>query len=322
MTEPNPGFRAKRASVQGAVPGPHPGRRERLAVVATLIWLICAAVPIFGFWGDAGIIQRIALALSAMVPLGLIWMAALSLRQLDHLRAEAAQLRLAAEGLRHDYLAQVQTAAPRAATGAEAAQPVPAPAAQATFASRRDPAQAPRPASPAPAEEQPALALEQEFAPEPVAASDLIRALNFPDSPDDHDGIRALRRALANHDLAKLIRASQDVLILLGEDGIFMDDLVPDRAHPDLWRRFAGGERGRTIAPLGGIRDRSSLALSAARMRQDTIFRDAAHHFLRQFDRSFQSFEKTAGDGEIAAFTDTRTARAFMLLGRVSGTFD
>ncbi len=98
--------------------------------------------------------------------------------------------------------------------------------------------------------------------------------------------------------------------------------LAPDRAHPDLWRRFASGERGRTVAPLGGIRDRSSLALSASRMRQDTIFRDAAHHFLRQFDRSFQNFEKTASDGEIVAFTDTRTARAFMLLGRVSGTFD
>ena len=60
----------------------------------------------------------------------------------------------------------------------------------------------------------------------------------------------------------------------------------------------------------------------AARMKQDTIFRDAAHHFLRRFDKSFSEFEEIASDSEIAALSGTRTARAFMLLGRVAGTFD
>ena len=32
--------------------------------------------------------------------------------------------------------------------------------------------------------------------------------------------------------------------------------------------------------------------------------------------------ERTATDAEIAALADTRTARAFMLLGRVTGIFD
>ena len=75
-------------------------------------------------------------------------------------------------------------------------------------------------------------------------------------------------------------------------------------------------------AALGGIRDRSSLALTAGRMRSDTIFRDAAHHFLRQFDRCFQTFERAATDQDIADLADTRTARAFMLFGRVTGVFD
>ena len=101
-----------------------------------------------------------------------------------------------------------------------------------------------------------------------------------------------------------------------------MDDLRPDLARPEIWRRFATGERGRAIAALGGIRDRSSLALAAGRMKQDPIFRDAAHHFLRRFDNSFVEFEETATDAEIAALADTRTARAFMLLGRVAGIFD
>jgi len=57
-------------------------------------------------------------------------------------------------------------------------------------------------------------------------------------------------------------------------------------------------------------------------MRQDPVFRDVAHHFLRRFDRAFAAFERAADDAEIAALAETRTARAFMLLGRVAGTFD
>ena len=101
-----------------------------------------------------------------------------------------------------------------------------------------------------------------------------------------------------------------------------MDDLKPDRARPELWRKFAAGERGRGIAALGGVRDRSSLALTAGRMREDPVFRDAAHHFLRTFDRTFSEFETRATDADLADLSDTRTARAFMLFGRVTGTFD
>ena len=112
------------------------------------------------------------------------------------------------------------------------------------------------------------------------------------------------------------------MLTLLAQDGIYMDDLTPDRARPDLWRRFAAGERGRTVAGLGGIRDRSCLALTGQRMREDPVFRDAAHHFLRSFDRAFAAVEPRAADEDIQALSDTRTARAFMLVGRVAGTFN
>ena len=76
------------------------------------------------------------------------------------------------------------------------------------------------------------------------------------------------------------------------------------------------------MAALGGVRDRSSLALAAGRMRQDPIFRDAAHHFLRKFDQMFAGFADAASDADISDLANTRTARAFMLLGRVAGTFD
>jgi len=173
-------------------------------------------------------------------------------------------------------------------------------------------------------EAQPALSLgtPAEVLAPPVAKADLIRALNFPDSESDDESFAALRRALKDRSARQLIQGSQDVLTLLSQDGIYMDDLRPDLARPEIWRRFAQGERGRAVSGLGGVRDRSSLALTAGRMREDTIFRDAAHHFLRRFDRMLEQFEKIASDEEIIALSDTRTGRAFMLLGRVTGTFD
>ena len=155
----------------------------------------------------------------------------------------------------------------------------------------------------------------------PLSREDFIRALNFPETTDDETGFAALRKALRDREAAQLIRASQDVLTLLSQDGIYMDDLRPDMARTEVWRRFAAGERGGAVAALGGIRDRSSLALAAGRMKQDPIFRDAAHHFLRRFDQMLAEFEKTATDTDISQLAGTRTARAFMLLGRVAGIF-
>ena len=94
------------------------------------------------------------------------------------------------------------------------------------------------------------------------------------------------------------------------------------RARPELWRRFAQGERGGAVAALGGIRDRRALAIAGGRLRGDPVFRDAAHHFLRRFDRMLADLEPAASDAQIAGLTDTRTARAFILLGRVMGIFD
>ncbi|SEQ73340.1 hypothetical protein SAMN05428995_10739 [Loktanella sp. DSM 29012] len=173
-------------------------------------------------------------------------------------------------------------------------------------------------------DDQPTLALgtSAEDMAVPLETAELIRALNFPEDERDTAGFGALRRALKDRSAGKLIKASQDVLTLLSQDGIYMDDLKPDRAKPDLWRRFAQGERGRAVAALGGIRDRSSLALTAGRMREDVIFRDAAHHFLRLFDRMLAQVEPDASDAEMIALADTRSARAFMIVARVSGVFD
>jgi hypothetical protein len=310
---------------------------EIAAALLSVAWLAGTALYFLvlapGPEAAAGALHFVTVLIAVFMPVAMLWVGATAARASRTMREESARLRAAIDAIREAYIAQNQSlGATVDKTVAQKLDEIVAAqrkteTALATFSSVRvsDP---PRPVRPAPPPEQPgdqvALPLgtpAEETAP-PLERADFIRALNFPENPEDKAGFTALRRALKDRPTAQLVRASQDVLTLLAQDGIYMDDLRPDMARPEIWRRFAEGERGRAIAALGGIRDRSSLALTAARMKQDTIFRDAAHHFLRLFDRMVSDFAETASDAEISDLSQTRTARAFMLLGRISGTFD
>jgi hypothetical protein len=162
-------------------------------------------------------------------------------------------------------------------------------------------------------------------APAPISALDpidLIRALNFPDTEDDAEGFAALRAALRDPQARQLVQASQDVLTLLSQDGIYMDDLDAAPVSADLWRLFAAGKRGPAIAGLGGVTDQAALAVVAHRKKEDTIFRDSMLHFLRYFDKMVAQFAPEASDDALLVLGETRSGRAFMLLGRVVGTFE
>ncbi len=285
---------------------------EGAALALSVVWV---AAVLGYFWrlpegaAGPGVLMTLLILCLPLIP---VWATVVTLRAMRTLRDEAAHLRATVEAMRRT------AAQPPAAPPARAAAPVertPAPA----FTSRREAV----PAPPVRPEEQTTLAfgLPADAAP-PVSAADFIRAVQFPEDANDREGFRAMRAALADRTAAKLIRAAQDVLTLLSQEGIYTDDLQPDLAQPEVWRRFAAGERGRSVADLGGVRDIDVMAAVAVRMREDAIFRDAAHHFLRSFDRAFAAFEKHATDADLMALSDTRTARAFMLIGRVAGTFD
>ncbi len=299
---------------------------EIAAGVLSVIWLVVSVLFLVlpdQTQGGGFIVTLLAVFL----PVAMIWVAATAMRASRVMREESARLQTAIDAIRQAYVVQQQRAAssyePTVSKKLDeiAAVTKKAEDALATFSSkRREPLQVDPPAQGG----QTSLALgttAEEITP-PLTTDTFIRALNFPETEKDTEGFTALRMALKDRKASKLVQASQDVLTLLSQEGIYMDDLRPDMARPEVWRQFAQGARGRSVAALGGIRDRSSLALTAARMKQDPIFRDAAHHFLRRFDNMIVEFEANASDAELTALGDTRTARAFMLLGRVAGTFD
>lgn len=305
-----------------------------VAAALSVIWVVvCAIFYLFARQPGATItfdtLNFVVTVLAVLLPVALIWVAAVAARSVSVVREESRRLQEAMDGLRQNYVELAQTKRLQVTPAESIPRPVsrvpenvasqtpesePKQATGPTFASSREPSKV--------VVAEPALELGIPEVGEALSNEDFIRALHFPKTAEDKAGFRSLRLALNDGRTKRLIQSAQDVLTLLSQDGIYMDDLVPDRARPDVWRKFAEGQRGRPIATLGGIRDRNSLSLAAQRMRSDHIFRDSAHHFLRQFDKVFSMFAKSATDAEIAAISDTRTARAFMLLGRVAGTFD
>ncbi|MDD7971813.1 hypothetical protein [Roseinatronobacter alkalisoli] len=300
--------------------------------VGIAIWLLAAAG--FALTTDFGSMERATISLLAAVffmPAALVSGVLYLIRAAADLRSETVQLQRLCDELRrviseqkHDTLPLSPVAQSRIDALSSAQEETES--RLTLFFSHRahDGGAEPRSATSAGSDDaQPLLALggmAQAQADAPTAA-ELIRALHFPEDENDTDGFDALRKALSDTRSAPLVRAAQDVLTRLAQEGIYMDDLRPDRARPEFWRAFANGTRGALIAPLGGIRDRSCLALTSGRMRSDPDFRQAVHLFLREFDKVFSEFEKQADDAQIVAMSDTRSARAFMLLGRVSGIF-
>lgn len=207
---------------------------------------------------------------------------------------------------------------PEERAAAERDAPLPAaPGRAATATLRPAPPRPARPAAPEPRQSD--LPLDQ---PEPprVSPSELVGALNFPDGPDDHAAIAALRAALADPTTARTIRAAQDVVTLLARHGIYMDELPPGGDEAAGWRRFLDGQRS-GLQALGRITDQTVLDIAGTLMREDEVFRDAAHHFLRQYDRTLSRAAAEMDDALLAAAASTRSGCAFRLLAQVTGMF-
>lgn len=175
--------------------------------------------------------------------------------------------------------------------------------------------------------EEPLLPLEEDNTTldEPntlLSVGEFIKAANFPDDENDQEGLSSLRKALLDRDLAKLLHAAQDSLRIMSEDGIYIDSIEFKTGKVELWRSFGNGTRGKKLSGIVNFYNNTNLQKVNSRFKNDTVFKDVTHHFLRQFDLIFTEFSKNASDDEILQFSKTRTALVFLILADLAGTFD
>lgn len=325
------------------------------AAVAAVWLLLVLGFAIFGPATDAPRTgwERVGTLAAVLVPLALIALAVGTARSLAALRAEAEALRAMLAALQEGRPAasdaaaaeplELRRAPSRAAMQLPGSARVPEQrAAEPRAAEQRaaEPPRQPRPAEPRrtappaarpagplrppaqrPPDPQPSLDLGGP-PPVPVDSDDLIRALNFPDGPDDAVAVQSLRAALRDPDTARLIRAAQDMVMLLATRGLYMDDRPAAPVRPDLWRRLAEGERGASLAGIITPSSPETMEAVGAALRGDEVFRDAAHHFLRHWDRLLTRELPNLDDRRVSALADTRSGRAFVLLAEAAGSLD
>ncbi|MEM0977960.1 MAG: hypothetical protein AAGJ34_10525 [Pseudomonadota bacterium] len=304
----------------------------QVALFLTVIWSIAFFIPIIS--AQVSLINTappLFTAMTFIMPILFVWLTAIMIIAMRRLRSETQVLRHAIESMHHNiegelaaqaeerdnwsYFQQEQMARLRDVTPFGDAQRLPEPKAVfAPFEHQPDPEEVAQYGLP--------LTHPKPIEVVPLSNGEIIQSLNFPNNSDDKEGLRLMRRATEDRNLAALIKTSRNTLTALSQDGVFMEDLVPDAPQAQVWRRFAKGVRGPAIAALGGIRDRSALALTKGRLKSDVEFRETAHNLLREFDRFILDFEKTATDDELLALGHSRTGRAFMLIGRCTGTFE
>lgn len=264
-------------------------------------WYALTAGPESALSDRSDPVALIVAAFVLALPLAVLWVAAAAARAARALRAESQGIRLELDALRQARDELTAGAARLQAALGTSETPCPAPAG--TAATSAPPHRSPELAQPA----------------KPPSPAMVVRALDFPDGEADAEGFRILRRAMAHPGTAALVTAARDVMAALAQDGIYMDDLAAGSADPALWRAFAAGARGAEVAALADVRDRSSLALASARLRDAPEFRRMVDRFLDRFAETFAAFAAEASEVEIAAFAETRTARAFMVCARVTG---
>ena len=155
-----------------------------------------------------------------------------------------------------------------------------------------------------------------------ILIDDFIKAADLPDSANDEEGLGALKRALQDRDLAKLLHATQDSLKILSQEGIYIDALDVKPGEITLWRDFGKGKRGKKLSGIINFSNKDILEEANLRFKTDTVFKDVVHHFLRQFDSVFTEFNNNASDDDISDFSTTRTAKTFLILAFITGTFE
>ncbi|MEL6281855.1 MAG: hypothetical protein AAFQ73_03765 [Pseudomonadota bacterium] len=149
-----------------------------------------------------------------------------------------------------------------------------------------------------------------------------IRAANFPDSEEDRDTLDALYAVLSDRDAANLLQTAEDALSGLADIGLFMEDLKPHHADAAAWRSYLMDKNRTNAIDLGGIRNADAIEDTITAFEDRSGFNETAERFLDRYESMASRLMVEAADPSLVVeLADTRTGRAFMLLGRASGRF-
>jgi hypothetical protein len=109
---------------------------------------------------------------------------------------------------------------------------------------------------------------------------------------------------------------------MLAMDGLHMEDFPPEHGSLAAWRAYGEGTRGATVSVVGGIQDAALLDKVQAKLRTDSIFRDAALVFVRRWNGLVSRVLADMGEDRLLHdIADTRSGRAFMIVARATGAF-
>ncbi|MEO1331157.1 MAG: hypothetical protein AAFW46_16025, partial [Pseudomonadota bacterium] len=149
-----------------------------------------------------------------------------------------------------------------------------------------------------------------------------IRAANFPDSEDDRETLEALYAVLSDRAAAALLQTAEDVLSTLADLNLFMEDMHVHHAPVELWRAYLIDGESEEVLDIGGVRDPHAIEDVEFALNERPEFAKLAKTFFEQYEAmASRLFDETDDPTWAVELADTRTGRAFMLMGRADGRF-
>ena len=149
----------------------------------------------------------------------------------------------------------------------------------------------------------------------------ILKALHFPKDKDDIMGFSALKIARKNNTFSELLQVSEDFLNLIAQDGIYLDDLKIELPPTEAWLNFISIDQNRNKRRLNCIGIDRQIKRLKSRIKSDAIFRDTSLMLMRRFDVLLKDHLKLANDEQIFKIAETRSGKAFLIVGKLSDSF-
>lgn len=148
-------------------------------------------------------------------------------------------------------------------------------------------------------------------------AATLTRAFNLPNDENDTEGYDAIEAAVKIESLSTLLQNSHQILYTLADYDLIMDDLEIDMGLISTWRKFATDSPEGMISSLGGTGTFLEIDKVTSIVAENNDFEERANSFNKQMEEFISQAIPQLTDDEIKDLAQTRTFRAFLLLGQV-----